>query len=368
MKWDDLMTSDKDEIRDISNRINDYHLSVMLYEPMTIEKQRKLFETINYSAKLNNNEEIYCLNFHVKYLLEDVYRSCFNAIAHNFKDAPLKENKRYITIRLIHQILFLAFGKDFEDDMMHVRETGKNNINNSAKIIQKKFLSINHTSDKKIDNETMKKIKIYNNLALFRKVCFVFNDILEYHTVITKKLNKIDVQDFLVFLIYKIQTKVLTVSYIKANLELFNKVFFDYVLYKNVPVNTKSKSDRIIKTYKNNTSSANRIHDRMEILETIFNSVEGIDRNVKNKKISLEEEIKLRNSIPICVKCGKVLTNDDFSIDHKIPKSLSDCQEGQLMCKTCNRQKGNNVEVCGIEEELLKEEDRISKKRVKSLF
>jgi 5-methylcytosine-specific restriction endonuclease McrA len=258
----------------------------------------------------------------------------------------LRNNYRYEALRCIHSILFLSFGKDLKENFS-LKDMNLDSIKESAKIIHEKCIKLEVRSDDPINEELFKSIGVYKNYLLFKNVCRCFADILEYNNNNCKKLNKVDVQDFLVFLIKKCQENILTPALIKNNLNIFNKLFYDFIVNKKVKID-EIKSEHLERKLRlnNNTTTVCMISKRLQMLEELFEKT-SIDKKEKNKKISELDEIVLRNGDGKCVKCGKTLIDEDISIDHISPKSLSSQANGQLMCKKCNMQKSNNIEVCG---------------------
>ena len=79
-------------------------------------------------------------------------------------------------------------------------------------------------------------------------------------------------------------------------------------------------------------------------------SILGIGRKSENPNTVVPKELKkyvLRRDNNTCQVCGKKVTKNTMSIDHIIPKSLGgssfDCNNLQVLCKSCNSLKRSRL-------------------------
>ena len=99
------------------------------------------------------------------------------------------------------------------------------------------------------------------------------------------------------------------------------------------------------------TNAGNRFHARINAVMDILNNIVQDPRSTTPQKRYFSSEIKSKLYYPgyICKYCGnRILSIDDCEVDHIIPFDQggpTEIENAQLLHKSCNRSKGNHIEV-----------------------
>ncbi len=99
------------------------------------------------------------------------------------------------------------------------------------------------------------------------------------------------------------------------------------------------------------TNAGNRFHARIDAVMSILNSIIRNSGSTTTQKRYFSPDIKQKLFHPgyICKYCGnQILSIDDCEVDHIIPFDQggpTEIENAQLLHKSCNRSKGNRLEV-----------------------
>lgn len=349
MTFSDLEKSDDKNMNQIADKILGYNLTYIEYAPMEILEQKTLFERINTFSNLNAEEKIYCSNYHAKRLIEWVIQdSDLIKVFSQTKDKKIKKDSRFSATRLVHHVLLLCFGKDFKSRMTNIADVSAQDVTESALNIHNLFVLSEFNHLRNIDDDVLKEIGFLQNYRLFKQVSSKIHSILTFNSHNSKSISKVDIQDLFVFLINKCQNGEITPSYISEKLSDFNKLFFDYIKQKadeNEAQAAGKKEMNFTNKWSQGTTVKSMIEKRLALLDGFYQKNDNIDKQKKNKEIPLSKKIELENSLPICSKTGKLLSEDEMSLDHIHPKSISsNADDARIMSKEQNARRGNWVE------------------------
>ena len=297
-------------------KLNEYALDFHIYEPMSLEEQKELFASINFSKNLTSNERRYCEFYITRNFYSYVWNVALKPI-HNYVNKNRANNYAYSGTRLSHNLCYLSFGTNLENSNMCFQTFNTSAMNRVAKNSEDFFIRVKGWSamteinEEEIDNAGFKeKIDIVRKAAEMLKVIFTENKCLEKE----KGKEDIWVFDCILFLIKKIQEGVVTLAYVKENTYKFYEMIKDYA-------NWKMQNAGIKQT---NTDEA-QIKKRIDELDLLFNDNKySFDVGKKNKDVSLLDRRRaIVNANKRCPISGKELDATNVHIDHVIPKSKS---------------------------------------------
>jgi len=334
--WRQILEKSKGEKPDTNcvkfvENFNNYSLVFNVYSPLTVEQQKELFENINKGEPLTANERRYCKNMILKTFLTNLYKTIFKDYFQLFND-NFKNNRRFSSIRLVHELLYHSFGNHkfaSFSERFEIKDIASANIDSSCRkyeeflkkmIINKdenKFLQ-ELTKDSSDKSKEILGIKTSEQLELCLKmICLIFEN-----QKVKKGLNKRCLSDLTLFVMKKNQNEVFTLSFFcKNNLkDILYKVYKQYEKETSV----KNGQDRQSK-FTACSIDKKQIEIRMNKLEEIYNSF-NLDDGEKNKDFPKDLIVQLKNK---CIDklirdpfSGKELNNfNDIEIHHCPPKS-----------------------------------------------
>jgi hypothetical protein len=261
-------------------KFHNYQLDIQVYENMTSEEQRQLFEVINFSEPLRANEKLFLCKF---VLCRILYRYLWNSVIYSgdlknaFTDG-LQKNRGETGTKYAHDIVYLTFGWDLEGEYIP-RSLATNCIEDKSlkKMEERLHDTLHWDANTSISDDLIKKEfpDMYDSL---KKAVKCLSIVLDKEAGKKgkhgggKAFHRNTFLDTLVFFIRKIREGVLTESYVGKLQEKFHLFMRLYEALKS-----SSKADRKV------TVSVHEeyVKKRQEIVEGIFNGPYKVFQEVR---------------------------------------------------------------------------------------
>lgn len=308
-----------------------YQVEFNKYNNLSFEDEKELFRKLNINVKFNAEEEIYCDNYEIrsvmKFIWDDIFCPKINLLQKRIKDKRILGNTRFHSIRLVHEIMIVTFGKLLNETYQE-RSVNKKDLiaiaDSSNKLEQIQGLKYPITSE-----EELKKIL---PISQIKTAVRLFVEIVKWENDEINNLGKIDtitIFDWITFILKNLIDNSIASNYIDVNKEKFAKSFIEYCLWKQDDQKATS-----------NTKSKDRIklrHDK--IIE--FTYANGIEYNASRKFSAKENEKSKILAAPYSLLSGERITEDNIQIDHPKSKNFTQDQLPVAMSKTDNRRKSD---------------------------
>ena len=325
----------------IINNFIEYQLNFNIYENLTLDDQRELFECINESESLSSNEKIFCSNFLSRRFLREMFKMIFKDKITSYVGMKYKTNMRDKGTRLIVEFLLISFDKHF-DSIFKVKDITPYDITQTVEILEDKLKTkFNISTETEITKKVIETVVGEKNIRLVEDCLYSMDYILSDKKDLMKdKMKDRDKSWFLdcmAWMMEKMQKNVLTKSYLSENYQKFYAIFRDFQKWSN------DDSNLGLKFCNGKGASGGRMERRLAKLDELFyNPDNGFDVGIKNKGIPTRElTTALLASPQNDPTTGRLLRSDNVEIDHVKPKSLNSTTEYRAVDGHFNKKKGN---------------------------
>ena len=314
-------------------KFHEFQIDAVVWQPMTYERQKKLFERINKSVSLNNREQRYCGHYLTQKFLEFVIDNSLetSGLKSQIRD-ELKEDRRFATSTMVHSILLLAYGPRL-DAKFCPQSYSNSYLNESATLLDKVLSEAGFDATKDFDMILIDKLGVSEqikelNLA-FRWIYQGINH--KNHPKLGKNVDSTLVVDLAAFFIKQMQSKVLTNSYVEQHLDEICNMIVDFQTLRSGR-NSELKAG---------TTDIARIRVRFETLDKLF-SKHIRDVDPKNKGVPVQMETLARMNAPLFSPIdGQLLTDNNAQTDHVNPRSNSSETSYAILSDNDNRRKSD---------------------------
>lgn len=318
----------------LNQKFNELQISLVIYPPMDMEDQRDIFNDINYSEPLSNEEKIYCGSFITRNFLNCILQEV-DGWQNHFHGKKILANRRFEGTAFVHSLMIVAFGNQL-DDKYAPRDTIWSTRGESAKKLEEIFIKEEKwDANTLIDKKLIEKSSFSSNFELLNNAVKMFREIINFKNNLSgKKFELGTLTDLILFFIKKQQENIFTYSYVMVNKSLFFDFIEEYVSYKNL-----NRKD-----LKSSTARPDSYMKRMSAMEDIMKKY-AFDLNVKNKNIPNNSKlIALMNASPTCPIDGSALREDNLAFDHVQPKSIYSDSKVAILSANANLKKSNLTE------------------------
>jgi hypothetical protein len=334
--WNDIK---KDEsLVHIRQRFEDYQMAVLTYNDLDLLGQSSLFGKVNTSVPLSVEERLYSRYHYAKALYRYVWTKCLKGLLKHCRDNAEQHNKQDKGSIFANRICFICFGPKF-DDAWAVRELSISTTSNKTSALVKDVKELDEIIIRDIERNKVytitdnyvETLPMFPKMENLKKVCDALISILECENTVSKKINKNDLLDIIMFMMKKMQDKIITLAMLKQQKKEFFKVFKDYIIAKS------EKGSRLT----GQSTSTTRINERIQLFEECFQK-SGIDGGYKNASVPAMEVTKaLLNSPAKCPIKGDCLSDRNTQIDHVRDKSKHSSTRYVAISADANQQKSN---------------------------
>jgi len=307
--WNDIINSGG-KASHLLTKLDKFNISVVIWSPMEFEKQRDIFNVINYSANLNYNEKIYCEYFLTQKLLKELWDDTFGQVLHVFKNT-IKNNKRFSALRWLNTLLLLCYGKDLKSTYQ-AKDLNAKDIKSSCKNIEDSL--IYHGFDSNMQyHKVLEKITELESIRKDLKMMAKWlEQCVHYKNYLKKNIEDSLAMDIVTFLIKNKQNKIFTNSFIAQHPEEFFKFLCEWSDMKNQNPQLKRRC--------NNKSNVINKH---KLMDNLFGNL-GLDLGVKKKSISAHDKrMAALTASSNCPISGIALSDNNVQYDHVKAKSTN---------------------------------------------
>lgn len=325
LDFETLMRSKDPEVVIYRNKWDDYNFTIEEHKieednpTKILERHMQIFEYINYSKELSDQEQVLCPNFMARKLMTFLYEECFEKTGYDsMLKSELRSEGRMKGLAFLLGVVSTAFGQDLSDlKGFGIQGTGKNKLKISAEATHLLFWNNGIYANDKITKDILKDIKLEHVLERLKTVVRWFYDIINLENDIEKDLTKGILTDYFIFFFKKMEDSVLTDSVVYSNgiLKRLNSWF----------IKSFEKREEYLKNEGNNDSCARKdaLERRYEILKIEWDKCFP-DIKKKNKSIPSSERRKaLIKSGSHCEYSGARLNRKNNAVDHTLPRAYS---------------------------------------------
>ena len=316
-------------------RFNTCSIRFNMYDELTEDVQRGLFEALNNHVGLSANEKIFCNHCSARTVFRYIWNEKIRSALLPLLPGNLMKNQRDTHSRFTSELLIHMFGPDLKSTS-HLCEDAMN-VKPTVAGLEKKFLATKGF-DQRIIPEDLELFFSRVQIKQIDDILSSFKYVMQGHTRNTKGKAQVGdaiwLQDCLVWLRFKFETNILTPSYLKENFEKFFDLFNGF---RNIRIKERENRNPVFLT---NQHCLRHMESRLTCLDNLFVSM-GFDTGIKNKGIPGDKLSILLNGPTTCEITGRVLTTENTDIDHVPPKSLSSENKFIPHESRSNRRKGN---------------------------
>lgn len=330
---------------ELRNRFLEYNIGFNIYDNLSLEEQKELFECINEAESLDGNEKIFCSN----YVARAFYRRMYYAVFHKHLSAYLSKNyqnnSRDKGTRFVAEFLLISFGKEFVKDGFDksygfkIVDTTPAAITEVVNRMEKRlrkdfgFSGQDNFENLELADSIVGKKQMQQIEDCVKAFAFVLSDKKDVLDGKMKNEDKSWVMDCLCWIMSLLQKNVLTKSYIEEEYKKFYELFKNYQAWLSEGKNRELKQ-------------CGDWHKKMEarvkkLDETFFEPKNGFDVGVKNKKIPSNQTSILLAAPQNDPVTGRLLRAEIIDIDHAPAKSISSENKFVATDEHFNRKKGN---------------------------
>jgi len=293
----------------------------------------KIFRNVNYSRELSSEEVMLCPSFMTRKFLRFAYEDGFNKVC-DMASPGIKSNDRLEALGSLLTICCTCFGAELNDLYgFAFRNIMSKDLTPVAENFHNFLWSNGIYANTIFDIDLMKKIDMEEVCNRVKRASKWFYSILTFHNDLPKGILKGQLFDCMIFLLKKIEKGILTDNFVYAsgNLEKMYEWFVKYMDNRFV----------YLKEIGSNDSSCRKdaIERRHNLAETTWQQF--FQDEIRNKKISaLDKRKALIKSQARCKYSGERIREDNFAVDHIIPKSYSEETKYMVISETANTIKG----------------------------
>lgn len=336
VSWKEMSENANSKWRFIYNKIKTYQITVVIWENCNFETQGIIFDRVNNSVPLNSWERMYGNHFVVKNLLQYINNNYF--LNRKFLNKQQAEDRRNSGIQLVHSILCLCFGYEF-NDVFACRQLASKNLKDSCERLQKSLISQEINATTQFDDKIIEKLGLTTNLKNLKTASDWFSRSANYKNNLKNKFEAGFILDTITFLVKKIEQKVLTTSIVEQNFDKMHNFITEWFDYKNAASTLEEKQRR--QAIKSRSTQASSIKTRHEAMEFIFSKIE-LNLCAKGNKVSAKDKtLALLVAEPTDPINGLALSDDNVEIDHVISCKLSDTTTYSALTDVSNRRKSD---------------------------
>jgi len=340
VSWKEISENPNNKWRFIYNKIKTYQITVVIWDYCDFETQGVIFNRVNNSVPLNSWERMYGNHFIVKNLLQYIFRNYFLNL--DFLYAQQAEDRRNSGIQLIHSILCLCFGYEF-NDVFATRQLASKNLKDSCERLEKFLASNKIDALTSFNDEIIDTLGLTNNLKNLKTASNWFSSGANFKNNLTKdkKFEAGFILDTISFLVKKIEQQTLNSSTVEQNFNKLNDFISQWFQYKNASSTIEEKQRR--QAIKSRSTQASSIKIRQEAMEEIFKAV-GFDDCKKNNKASIKDKtLALLIAAPNDPINGMALSDSNVEIDHVVSTKVSDQTAFVALTDCSNRRKSDQT-------------------------
>ncbi len=303
--------------------IFDLQVTISNYPPMPLKSQIQIFEDVNTSMPLVGNEKMYARYCFLKLILQYLFDSIvFPALGDHFHK-QIADNRRYSGLRLIHSILFLAFGKRYDGDFQISPYSAKA-LEHSASLVEPLLIENKITSNTSISDEVIESLgeDYAKTLKTFRDAVICTSIVASYNGV-SKKHDVNLIMDLIVFFCYMLRR-----NETKRHVQDSVKEFFDMA-----DIYAQEKKKQNLKAH---TTEIGLITKRFAVLDDCYAKC-VTDTGQKNKGLSCSDKTiaSFRADGTDPLTGADLGLNPDY--DHVSPKSCHSTTKVVAMSSNSNR-------------------------------
>lgn len=302
-----------------ARKFEDAQLNVEIYEPMEMNTQKLVFETINSCVPLTRDEILYGKNYLFQAFLKTLFYGPFQQIS-GFTKNEISQDKGRKGLRQIHIIMMISFGMRL-DELFALKAYNQENRTRSANSIETGLVNASGlsfedlTKDYTWDKETIEKVGWTVAAKQFENACRWLREMITYENA-QEGMTKFDSGlciDLICFLIKTQQEKVINSAFVRANIQKLHLLVVEWVKYKKVD----NKEE-----FNGQTQDKTVIEKRIDGLYEVARAVE-LDMSVKSRPIPQGEKTLAaltpgyRDPID-----GRALRKENMRFDHVEAKAL----------------------------------------------
>ncbi len=276
-------------------KFNRYHLSVDVYRPMSKEKQRELFEVINYSQPLHKNELLFCAEYSFcRSFYTNLWEKLFlsSGLNNNFQKS-LKENIKEYSTRFASEVCYIGFDRDLrgtysprgvsEKDIRKSLEKMDSDLDEMDWPLEVSQIRDTHFED--LHDEVKENLEILDDAIGYLYQSISYSRICNSREALTKNTIK----DGIIFFIRKIQEEKVTQYFVTNNVKYFHHIFKAYVYFC---IDEKNKGFNNQSIHKKNVEKRQNKLDEIWIdVKAFYNKyLKDSEDLLKNKNVTLIDE------------------------------------------------------------------------------
>jgi len=212
-----------------------YTLTMAQYESMPFTTQREIFKRVNYSRNLETSEKYFCADFVLakntfEYVLNKVFKPRLGKFLRG-KNKKLLDSEKKDGIRFIYNLFFIGFDR-YLDSTYKARSLIDQEQKDSLRILEERLSTYGWDYADPLKEEDIK-LALGDSYLTFKKACDIVGKILSYKAGLSSLLSSYTTLfDLIIFVIRKLQDKVITSNMVQENIDKFHKSFILYICYK----------------------------------------------------------------------------------------------------------------------------------------
>lgn len=213
----------------------------IIWEPMDMVSQKKVFVQINHSSSLNTHERIYCPNFLTQHLMSGLFNYAMAPIRDKFS-MNVRTGRRFAEVRAMHELAVMTMGP-YLDMPPEARQCRSDTIHDSASKIHDLMLDkkVYETTD--INAAVFVKLGIGDQVESIRKWAEALSDVFESAPEIPRNQEARNIVDPLAFLVKMEHDREFSITRLRRDKAAFAKALREFYEAKRLMDLNRSTTD-----------------------------------------------------------------------------------------------------------------------------
>jgi hypothetical protein len=192
MLWSEIV-SDEDCF-DLKETLLKNEISIVVYEAVSLETQRKIFIAVNSGKPLNAEEVLYCNYFLARRVLNHLFDDIFAALKDICQNS-VRHRIRFADVKMTHELLLLCCGPDFKQKP-EARKLRAKDRTPSAKLIHDRIDQMSFEYEEKIEKSHLDAINVTDKLPIIKEIAALLFDVFQTHATLGRIDGKGNLQNY----------------------------------------------------------------------------------------------------------------------------------------------------------------------------